>query len=298
MFRTTKMVSCVAIGLMVASLSSDQLVAAEPNDDFLDATVLSPGTLMVSDSLEGGTGAPDTNLGFFADDTFTLPALEVDDDSSPLGNGLADALFDIPVNDDGSIPLAVTGCCDDFDGSHDEEGGYELLVDVFDAGGSLIDSFAAGGFLIPGIVDEFDFADPTWIGGTFDAVIDNTVGPVDGVDPLDFWVFTGLVPGSMYEAEITDGDFDSILAWFAPDGTPLDIDDDDGFDLLSKLLVEASPTGEVHLAVTGFDDFAVIGLHPEAGDYELTLTRVPEPATVISLLIAIGGVTCCLRVRD
>ena len=93
-----------------------------------------------------------------------------------MGDGLADAIFDISVNDDGSIPLAVTGCCDDFDETHSEEGDYELFVDVFDATGAMIDSFSTKSTLAQGQTDQFPFSDPAWIGGTFTALIDNTVG--------------------------------------------------------------------------------------------------------------------------
>lgn len=288
MFGCGKLTSLLA-ALLVTAWAGNITFAAEPNDDFGSATVLGAGVSSVSDTLDGGTGAPDTYLGFFADDSFPLPPLAEDDDSSPLGDGLADALFGIAVNADGSIPLAVTGCCDDFDGSHSEEGDYELFVDVFDGGGMPIDSFSVTSTLMAGIVDEFDFADPAWIGGTFDAVIDNTVGVVPGTDPLDFWVFTGLTPGGSYIAEIDASDFDTILASFAPDGTLLETDDDGGVDLLSKLIVEASAAGEVHLAVTGFSDFDVLGLHPQSGDYDLSLTPTPEPTACLLMLSCVGA---------
>lgn len=287
-----------AIATIFATVFLSSANAAEPNDTFAEATVLPSGTLTVSDTLEGGEPVPDTYLGFFADDTFPLPPLEEDDDSSPLGDGLADALFGIPVNADGSIPLAVTGCCDDFDGSHGEEGDYELFVDVFDAGGSLIDSFSTTSTLFPGVVDEFPFADPAWVGGTFDALIDNTIGFVPGLDPIDYWVFTGLTPGTDYVAEITDGDFDTILGVLASDGSLIDTDDDGGLDLLSLVEFSVPASGEVTLAVTGFDDFDLEGLHSEFGFYDLSVSiAVPEPTSLVSLIA--GLATCmCYRRRN
>ncbi len=254
--------------------------AAEPNDTFETATVLPAGTLSVSDSLEGGESLPDTYLGFFADDTFPLPPLDEDDDSSPLGNGLADALFDIPVNADGSIPLAVTGCCDDFEGSHSEEGDYALFVDVYDSSGLFLESFDEESFLSPGVVDEFPFSDPAWIGGTFDAVIDNTVGFEPGPDPVDFFVFTGLTPGLTFEAEIREGDFDPILAQLDAAGDLVAIDDDMGEGLLSLLEGTVPANGELVFAVTGFDDFELLGLHSQTGEYALTVSLVPEPGSM------------------
>ncbi len=278
------------IALTLVFSSQFSATATEPNDSFAEATILAAGTLSVADSIEGLPG-PDTLLGFFADDTYTPPTVETNDDDSPLGNGYADALFDISVNADGSIPLAISGIGDDdFDGSHSEEGDYDLFVDVYDAAGDLIDSFSDFGSLTPGVVDEFSYADPTWIGGTFDAVLDNTVGADPTLlDLLDFWVFTGLTPGTSYVAEIVDGDFDTILALLAPDGTLEETDDDDGEDLLSKLIVTASASGELYLAVTGFSDFDLDGIHGEFGSYELTVsTVVPEPTALVSFLVGLA----------
>ena len=272
--------------------------ATEPNDSFDDATVLPAGAWTVTDSIEGGSPAPDTFLGFFADDTFPLPALATDDDSSPLGDGFGDALFDIPVNPNGSIPLIVTGCCsEDFDGSHGEEGDYELFVDVFDASGTPIDSFSVLETLEMGVVDEHPFSNPTWIGGTFDAIIDNTVGFSLGFDPLDFWIFTGLPAGETFQAETTEGDFDTIIGLFASDGTLLEANDDAGIDTLSLLTGIVPPSGEVILAVTGFNDFDLDGFHSEIGSYELTVSIVPEPATLTSLLVGLATLVSRRRPR-
>ncbi|MGI9427417.1 MAG: hypothetical protein ACR2NM_02085 [Bythopirellula sp.] len=272
-------------------------LATEPNDSFGDATVLAAGTVAVSDTLAGDTGGPfpDTYLGFFADDTFSVPPLAEDDDSSPLGDGLADALFGIDVNPDGSIPLAVTGCCDDFDGSHFEEGDYELIVDVFDSTGAFIESVGALSTLLPGVVDEFPFADPAWIGGSFDASIDNTISAIPGTDPLDFWVFAGLTPGATYVAEIVDADFDTLLGEFDAGGALVATDDDGGVGLLSLLEVTADGSGEVYLAVTGYPDFGLVGLHFEAGSYDLSVTLIPEPSTLAGLLVVLVAIAPCAR---
>ncbi len=285
-----------AIVTILATVFLSVASATEPNDTFAEATVLSFGTLTVSDTLEGGEPSPDTYLGFFADDTFPLPPLEEDDDSSPIGDGFADAFFGLPVNADGSIPLAVTGCCDDFDGSHGEEGDYELFVDVFDAGGLLMDSFSTTSTLFPGVIDEFPFADAAWVGGTFDVIIDNTIGFVPGDDPIDYWVFTGLTPGTEYVAEITGSDFDPILALLAADGSVIETDDDDGVGLLSLLGFLVPASGEVTLAVTGFADFDLEELHSEVGFYDLSLSiAVPEPTTVVSLIVGLATGMCYRR---
>jgi hypothetical protein len=272
-------------------------LATEPNDSFGDATVLAAGTAAIADTLEGATGGPfpDTYLGFFVDDTFSVPPLAEDDDSSPLGDGLADALFGIDVNPDGSIPLAVTGCCDDFDGTHSQEGDYELIVDVFDSTGAFLESYGALSTLLPGIVDEFPAADPAWIGGTFDVIIDNTVSAIPGTDPLDFWVFTGLTPGATYVAKIDAADFDTLLGVFDSGGALVATDDDGGDGLLSLLEVTANGSGEIYLAVSGYPDFGLVGLHFEAGSYDLSVSLIPEPSSLAALLIGLLGFAPCAR---
>ncbi|QDT01432.1 hypothetical protein [Adhaeretor mobilis] len=266
---------------------------AEPNDDFGSATVLGPGVISVLDSLEGFP-SPDTYLGAFADDTFSLPTLDEDDDSSPLGDGLGSGIFGVGVNADGSIHLAVTGCCDDFDGTHSEDGDYELFVEVFDAGGAPLDSFSVPESLTPGELDTFSFDDPTWVGGFFDAITDNALGL--GTDPLDYWRFTGLTPGESFVAETSDTDFgipfDTMLAWVDEFGDIIVLDDDGaggGDGLKSRVMGTVPASGEVVLAVTGYSDFDLFGEHGEIGDYELTIFEgVPEPSTLLLATVCLA----------
>lgn len=122
-------------GVVTADGSLDILI--DPNDaDFVFSATLNSGetnTHSIAGQTPGSsffgaidnTSGVDTLLGTF-DESGTL--LQTDDDSSPFGGGLADALNGI-VNDDGSIRFGVTGCCDDtFTGNHDEAGDYELYV--------------------------------------------------------------------------------------------------------------------------------------------------------------------------
>lgn len=258
---------------------------AEPNEDFFEATVLAPGVFAVSDDITGSPApAADTTLGAF--DEFG-GLIESDDDNSSYGDGLASALFDIPVNADGSIELAVSGYEDlDFDGiddfsgfGHIEEGAYDLFVDIFDSGGSPIDFIGDSGSLVSGAVDTFSYSDPAWIGGTFTVEIDNLSNFEPG--DVDFWRFTGLTPGLPFTAEITDGDFDTVLGLFDDTTGDLLVEDDDGGVGGLSLLSDVVPaSGDIVLAVSGFDDFGFIGVHTEFGDYTLTVTIIPEPLTL------------------
>ena len=297
----TKLFS-LSLAAVAALIVGSCVSAAEPNEDFFGATLLVPGVTTVSDDVFGSpTPAPDTTLGAF-DESGGL--IEVDDDSSSFGNGLGSALFGIPVNADGSIELAVSGYSDfDFDGidddegfDHGQEGAYDLFVDVFDASGELLDFFDEFGELFTGSVESFSFGDPTWAGGTFDVEIDNFVDFEPG--DVDFYRFTGLEPGLPFVAEITDGDFDTVLGLFDDlTGDLLDEDDDAGDGLLSLIEGVVPASGEVVLAVTGYADFGFFGQHTEFGDYTLTVTTIPEPGAAAMASIAILLATSAARYR-
>lgn len=122
-------------GVVSADGSLDLLI--DPGDaDFvfngtLDSGTTSPHTISAQTpgaSFFGAldnTGRIDTLLGTF--DEFGM-LLDINDDGSPFGNGLADALNGT-VNADGSIRFGVTGFPDDtFAGAHEQAGTYDLYV--------------------------------------------------------------------------------------------------------------------------------------------------------------------------
>ena len=92
--------------------------------DYFDITGVSPNLDFIAWTDNSASGV-DTVLGWFAHDG-TL--LATDDDSSPVGNGLASALAG-ESDSNGDIHLGVTGYPDFFDGEpHDESGEYTLYV--------------------------------------------------------------------------------------------------------------------------------------------------------------------------
>ncbi len=253
----------------VIAVCYSSLRAEEPNQTFATATVLSPSVLTVADDLFPAV-FPDTLLG--ARDLFGNVLID-DDDGSPLGNGRASALFGIPTNS-GSINFSVTGFPDEnFEGGHGEFGDYEVFVDVYDFFDDLVDSFSEIRTLQPGVVDEFDFSDFNWIGGTYDAFIDNSLGGEPG--DIDFFTFTGLTPGAAFTAETVDPnvfEIDTFLGWFDSSGNLLASDDDGAGGGLSLLEGIVPSEGTLTFAVTGFSDDDFVGNHSEDADYELKLT--------------------------
>ena len=302
MKRSTNLGQWCCVLSVAACLPAGLAVAAEPNDDFADRTVITAGQLSVDEELLGDGNFPDTLMRALND----LGAqIAFDDDSSTLGDGLASGLFNIPVNADGSINLQVTGVGDDtFDGFHGEFGAFELFVEVFDSSGTLLDSLGGGGEgeneLFQDVLD-FDFTDAAWIGGTFSAEIDNSIGNPDGGD-VDFFEFTGLTPGATLFAETSlpggdNEDLDPVVGWFDEFGNLIATDDDSsevGNGLQSLLEVTVDANGHLVIGVTGYPDFDFnVGSHPEAGEYTLTLSDVPEPATLA--LLSLGGLAMLRR---
>src|SRR5687768_15727280 len=185
------------IAPIVALILMPQAEATEPNETFSMATLLPPGVLSVTDELTlGEVRYPDTLLGI-RDHLGRIT--HIDDDGSPVGNGTASGAADLPTNS-GSIQFAISGTGDDqFDGTHNESGQYEVFVDVYDLFDDPVDSFSEIRNLAPGVVHEFHFSEAEWINGSYDVYIDNTVGPATGSD-VDFFTFTGLMPGTAFTA--------------------------------------------------------------------------------------------------
>lgn len=261
--------STLIITTAASLLASQAATAAEPNENFESATILSPGVLLVSDELRQ---PPDTLLGtrgIFGDIEL------VDDDGSPAGNGFASGIGGVPTNN-GSIRFAVTGFTDvAFDGSHDQLGTYEVFVQPYDFFDDPIDAFTVTQTMQPGVVDEFVFFDANWIGGSYDVYIDNTVA-FEGFADVDFFTFTGLTAGASFTAETLDpssSGVNTFLGWFSAGGSLLESDDSGGSGALNALIDGVVPAnGQLTFAVTGPTDALFEGEHQSRGAYDLKLT--------------------------
>ena len=107
--------------------------------------------------------------------------LDLNDDGSPVGNGLGSALSGV-VGQDGRITLAVSGTGDfGFTGAHQQSGDFALFVRLGESDFSNFDpgvfDFRFTGSLTPGEAEPFSRFGLT-PGTSFVAWIDNTVGSV------------------------------------------------------------------------------------------------------------------------
>lgn len=268
--------SVILTAVSLHAIYAATLFAEEPNDTFVQSTILEPGTLSISDDLSPGTGtAPDTFLGAFDEGGFDpfFNFIADDDDSSTFGNGEASGLTGIDINADSSIRLIVTGSGDlFFEGDHSQSGGYKGFVEVFDAGEALIDEFSFNGALQPDIMDMYTFADSNWLGGSYTVNLDNTVDGFTGGD-VDFFTFTGLTPGAMFSAETSSvGTIDTVLGWYDDAGSLVALDDDSGLGVWSQLDGVVPTSGQLTFAITGSGDDAFVGEHAQQEVYSLQLT--------------------------
>jgi hypothetical protein len=258
----------IAVGAALAAFATSPATAAEPNEDFESATVLSAGVLLVSDEL---VQAPDTFLGIR---NFLGAIVAFDDDGSSEGNGKASGLKGISTQD-GSIQFAVTGWGDDdFSGNHSEAGEYEVFVQTYDSFGDAANLYRQVATLQPGAVDDYSLFDDEAFLGTYDVFIDN-LGDFNVYADIDYFTFTGLTPGATFTAKTLDPDsvgLDTLLGWYSDDGFFIGSDDDGGGDGLSLLSGTIPANGRVTLAVTGTGDDAFVGDHIVRGAYDLKLT--------------------------
>lgn len=102
--------------------------------------------------------------------------------------------------------------------------------------------------------------------------VNGSISPGD----VDFFTFTGLEVGEIFVAEVIQGNFDSILGLLDDEGTLLEVNDDGGTNLLSRIAGVIPDSGNINLGLTGFPDFSLIGDHFQLGDYELSVNTFPS----------------------
>ncbi len=288
-------VAAALVGLILLGSAArvDAVPIFEPNNTANTATILPGGQLSVTDSLDATLGRPDTILGHYDPSFSTLHAL--DDNGSPVGDGFASQLVDVPLEANGSAYFRVTGADDvSFIGAHPQAGQYYLQFDLYDASHDFFKTLSLEfDSVIPGFLDAIwidppAIPEPERIGGTVTATVYNIVGPGTG-DSVDFFLFDGLAPNQSFTAALSGVSFDARLGLFGgPSNTLLDSSD----GAAASLSGIADGLGRVLLAVTGAGDTDFGGVHAEQGSY--TLTLVPEPSSVVLLGLGLGPAMAAL----
>ena len=268
----------LGVALIAYALCANFALAAnetEGNNDFSTRNIFAPGTFVVDGEL---TPFDFTSLTPDFSSSYTLVENQVISHSE-LGQ-VAGRSFFAAIDNTASGVDTMLGV---FDGNPTTP----ALISSDDDGSPLGDGFASA---LEGQVNSdgsinlkvTGYGDDTFAGlhtesGEFDL---NIYFDLTSTGDIDFLSFTGLTPGALMRAEITSASFDTILGSFEDNGNFIDSDDDGGLGNLSLLLATVSSNGTLNFAVSGYDDFGFTGLHPQSGQYQLTLTAVPVPAAV------------------
>ena len=271
------------------------IIGSEPNNAPNHAFVLPVGQLVLSDDLNGNVGRPDTLLGEF-DPQFKILSL-VDDNGNPAPNHKGSQLLGVPLRANGSAYFSVTGTGDvNFTGNHTQSGQYSILYQIRDPQLNLVSTLPIEyENVTPGMLDYIwidpNPSKPNWTGYTVDVTINNIVGPGTG-DSLDWWVFSGLLPGQAFTAKITGSQFPALTALANSSNVITTISNPN--DPFAMLTGTADAQGKVKIGVSAVGDTLFKGEHAEAGTYTLQVF-VPEPSGIALALM--GAVGCLVWVR-
>ena len=246
MMAWTKKISMVLLVVGVCLFGSVTAWGADADGVYTTPTVVPSGTMQRADSITGTTSPP--VLYMKAEQAFA-PAWYGAPGGSNRGNGFATSVSGNFIN--GDVTVSLTGVPDwGFVGTHSESGATDWWLSINGApatvafqadlisGGKIVSLLSAGAY------------NP---GDTWRIDVDNLI---PGPDPKDFILFSGLVPGANYEAEVTgasDPTFDSLLAVINP-ATGAHLADNDNLgpgSTLSLIAGTVDPSGQLLLAVTG-----------------------------------------------
>ena len=295
--RNLLLASAIALSVLSAAARVEAVLITEPNNTPAKATILDTHQFVIQDSLSGIAGRPDTLIATY-DPAFKHEGVS-NDNGSPLGNGMASALFGVSLTKQGGAYFKVSGAGDvDFDGSHTQSGRYFVDFNVYDKDHNFIKTVVwANEDVAPHMVDNVwldppDVPDPRLIGGTVDAIVNNILGPGTG-DAMDFFTFSGLVPNMPFTATLTVATFHPLLGLYKVSDLSL-ISTSDPQSTTATITGVANGQGKALIGVTGAADTQFKGEHLEAGNYTLVVSQVlvPEPSTTV--LASLGGALAAL----
>ena len=202
-------------------------------------------------------------------------------------------LLNIPLRQNGSAYFRVSGTGDNgFTGNHSEAGRYSILYQIRDPLHNLVKTYPLEfEDVVPGMFDNIwidpDNSKPDWTGYTVDVTINNIVGAGTG-DSLDFWIFSGLLPGQAFTAKINTSTFGALLATVNSSNVLTAISNPN--DPFATLTGFADGQGKVRLGVSAVGDTLFKGEHAATGTYTLQVipVAVPEPSSMALALM--GGI--------
>lgn len=254
-----------------------QNIDTAPNDSFSESVVIEPGVTRIFGNLELPTipeldYSTDASLMRGEVDSFTiqnLPPLEpffvwmdADTNSMSPSLGLFDAsgnlirtAYDVSptgnyapamygtVPADGTLRLKVTGSSDyTFDG-------FEEYYD--DLGNELQ-------------------GEPHYAEGDYSLSLITGDKEVQG--DIDFFTLSNLTPGDIFTVSAFLSEYSVRLAWFADNGEFVSTSRYSDLNYTEELSGLVPPSGNIHIAVSGYDDIYFDGSHTNPGEYLLKVS--------------------------
>jgi hypothetical protein len=127
-------------------------------------------------------------------------------------------------------------------------------------------------------------------------VVDGMISSGD----VDWFCFTLLDNATMVVAALfdlnPDQGNDGVMGLFDSLGNAIEIDDDDGIDLMPALQAADLAAGTYYIAISGYPDFDFEGDHEESFEYKLVIgLNIPTPGALA--LMGLGGLTIARRRR-
>ena len=169
-----------------------------------------------------------------------------DDDSSPT-SPLAPAIRGT-IADDGTLNLKVSGIGDDdFDGSEEYYYGNEWDSDVTDESSVI--------------------SEPHYQSGAYTLSVITDAIALQG--DVDVFTLSGLTPGNGFTIAETMSESGVRLGWLADDGSIVRSSNYSELTYREQLEGIVPATGQLHIAVSGYNDELFDGQHTSSGEYVL-----------------------------
>lgn len=232
-----------------------------PPADYMTENFLEPGTVDEVQLTDLAPGNPffawvtmadrnmDPIMGLF-DSNGNL--IHWDDDSSPTA-ALAPAIRGT-ISDNGLLTLKVSGIGDDdFDGNEIYYYDNEWDSVEFDESSAAIE--------------------PHYQSGQYTLSIITNAVDVQG--DVDFFTLSGLTPGDAFTIAASMSERGVRLGWIADNGAVASISDYSEVTYREQLEGIVPATGQLHIAVSGYDDSSFDGQHTASGAYVLRVESQP-----------------------